>query len=137
MLCYIANCLQGVSWIMRARAEFNKDNNPRAFQLPTLNFDARDYTTMIDWTTAQCTEPPLTMAMSDSEVEAIIKTPYNTLPFPNHTQAVERAVRVVTEVAQKRSTKEGRDKMIANVMESRRICRVFKSKQDGLPNLDS
>ena len=129
--------LQGVSWIMRARREFDDANSPRAFNLPTVNFEATDYTRMIDWSTVQCTEPPLTMEMSEEDVMAIIETPHTFPPYPNHTQAVERAVRVVTEVAPKRASQDARDRMIANVMESRKICPVLHSKQDALPMVDT
>ena len=57
---------------------------------------------MINWDKETCTEPPLTMDNSLDSIMEYIGSPLNLPPYPNHTQAVERMVRVVCEVASKR-----------------------------------
>ena len=54
---------------------------------------------MIDWSVEPCTEPPLTMDTSLDTIMEAFSNLFILPPFPNHTQAVERMVRGVTEVA--------------------------------------
>ena len=57
---------------------------------------------MIAWDSQPCTEPPLTMDLSVDSIMQYISSPLILPPYPNHTQSVERMVRVVCEVAGKR-----------------------------------
>ena len=52
---------------------------------------------LIDWEVEQKTEPPLTMSLSDDTILSAFETPLILDNYPNHTQAVERTVPVVTE----------------------------------------
>ena len=63
---------------------------------------------MIDWESEPWTEPPLTMEFDLDTIMGVIESPLILLPYPNHTQAVERMVRVVTEVATQRAGYTGR-----------------------------
>jgi hypothetical protein len=65
-------------------------------------FKALNYFDMIDWESEPCTEPPLTMDMSLDDIMGAFTEPLRLPPYPNNTQAVERMVRVVTEVAPNR-----------------------------------
>ena len=71
----------------------------RPFSLPNVNFSASNFTELLDWGSEHITEPPLTMDLSDAEVQAIRRAPLEVGAFPVHTVAVERAVKVVTEAA--------------------------------------
>ena len=62
-------------------------------QLPAINLDAEDYTRLIDWSQACITEPPLTASLSEPELCSVCETVSS---YPVHTQAVERAVQLVT-----------------------------------------
>ena len=113
--------------ILKARREFDEANHPRKFVPPTVNFEvcsfsilknkesppffysfifylikARNYFDMVDWETEPSTEPPLTMDLSVQEILDCIGSPLILPPYPNHTQSVERMVRVVSEVSSKR-----------------------------------
>ena len=44
-------------------------------------------------------EPPLTIRLSDDQIRAFEKTPLSIADYPNHTQAVEQAVKLTTEAA--------------------------------------
>ena len=63
---------------------------------------AGNYFDLIDWETEPCTEPPLTMDLSVDSILDCIRSPLILPPYPNHTQSVERMVRVVCEVAGQR-----------------------------------
>ena len=54
---------------------------------------------MLDWNAELITEPPLTMALSDAQLDGLRNAPLVVPPYPVHTVAVERAVKVVTEAA--------------------------------------
>ena len=64
---------------------------------------ALNYFDLIDWDTEPCFEPPLTMDMDLDTIMGAFREPLILPPYPNHTQEVERMVRVVTEVAIKRA----------------------------------
>ena len=49
---------KAVSWVKRAREEFDLENHPRQFFPPPVNFGATNYTEMVDWDSMPCTEPP-------------------------------------------------------------------------------
>ena len=123
---------KAVLWVRRAREEFSVTDHPRQFVPPKVNFHARDYTEMINWVEVPCTEPPLTMGMTMEEVMVALKEPLRFPNYPNHTQRVEAMVRVVTEVADKRAGYDARQRMILNLLESRKICPSFKTKKDAL-----
>ena len=94
---------KAVLWVMKARREFNPDLHPRQSIHPIVNFKAQNYFDMIDWTSEPCTEPPLTMDLSLDDIMGIIRDPLWLPKYLNHTQDVERMVRVVTEVAPRRA----------------------------------
>ena len=76
----------------------------RIFSLSKINTSqALNYVDLIDWEEEPCTEPPLTIDFEGDTIMAAFQGPLRVPPYPNHTQAVERMVRVVTEVATKRA----------------------------------
>ena len=93
---------KAVQWIKRARNEFDPDNHPRQFIPPVVNFQATDYTELVDWEKEPCTEPPLTTGMSLTMLQEAFSAPIILPKYPNHTQQVECLVRVVTEAATQR-----------------------------------
>ena len=76
-----------------------QEQDVRPYVLPRVNFSASDFTELLDWDAEHITEPPLTMNLSDAEVQAIRGAALEVDAFPVHTVAVERAVKVVTESA--------------------------------------
>ena len=83
---------KGVLRIMRARREFYDCSHPRQFIPPQVNFKATKYVDMIDWDSEPCTEPPLTIGVELDNIMGAMQNPFTLLPYPNHTQAVERMV---------------------------------------------
>ena len=64
----------------------------------------QDYTQLIDWDTAACTEPPMTMTkeLGMTEILTAFASPLHLPAYPNNTHQVERKAKVVTKVASKR-----------------------------------
>ena len=77
-----------------------------------VHIQALNYFDMIDWDTEPCTEPPLTIDFGLETIMSAFQNPLILLHYPNHTQAVERMVRVVTEVATQRAGYTGRHRFI-------------------------
>jgi len=89
--------------VMKVRAA-NRSGQIRKFKIPEkLNFDTFEYSDMINWAVYPISEPPVTKAMTDAELRELITmevTPNVSFPkFPCHTQAVDRCMKLVTEVA--------------------------------------
>ena len=70
-----------------------KRKGVRQFTVPPINFDCTDYTAMIDWTTVRVTEPPVTMNMSDDDLQEFIREPTTAVVtfnrYPCHTGCLE------------------------------------------------
>ena len=96
----------------------------------TVDFTATSYTKMVDWESLPCTEPPLTRDMSEAELDEVVEKAYRFEDFPNHTQAVEAAVRVVKQTATKRASHEAKDNLIHQMLEFRKKCPKYNTKRD-------
>ena len=90
----------GLRRIMKARSMTPSENETtiRKFLVPELNFNANDYSEIIDWQKCLLTEPLITVEIFDETLEKmILKGEVPELnKFPCHTQAVERYVKTVT-----------------------------------------
>lgn len=65
------------------------------FKIPSILFDAEDYTSLMSWREDRITELPLTrnLAGESGDIESCIDFP----KYPCHTDAFERMVKLVTE----------------------------------------
>ncbi|KAB0805378.1 hypothetical protein PPYR_02348 [Photinus pyralis] len=125
--------------ILKARRS-NIQQFPRQFEVPnSLNINASCYTDLIDWSwgTLVINEPPLTIGLSEAVLlNDFVKNPGTSMRFseiksyPCHTQAVERAVKIVTEASGTVCGSDNRDGVIRAKLESRKIMPSFGSKQD-------
>lgn len=114
--------------------ECRKANNEklREFKPPKLNFEAEDYTSMIEWD--QVSEPPLIKNIETKELCELIMN--NTvklkqlLEYPCHTQAVERHIKIVTEASKSVIGHEARHNRIRGVLKSRSLMPKFQTKKD-------
>ena len=75
----------------------------RQFKVPELSFDATDWDEMIRWDDIAITEPPLTRNLTNEQLEMIKEEPLVVKKYPNHTQSVERSIKLITD-ALKQST---------------------------------
>lgn len=125
----------GLRRIIKARAVASNKKLIRTFKPPKLNFQAKEYYEIIDWTTTAIYPPPLLRRVSDEEMWAKISTAntakeWNFHKFPCHTQAVERCVKLVTEASSKVVGAKNRDGFIRTTLLSRASMPSFSSKQD-------
>lgn len=110
----------------------------RKFEIPKINFEAGAYYDMIpDWNSVVRCQPPLLVDISIDEIknQAEITGEEVTLPlepiiapYPCHTQAVERAIRLVTKASEHVCGPESRDGIIRTTIESIRRNPSFDNK---------
>ena len=78
----------------------SRTSSLRKFAMPDVNFSATNYRNIIDWEVVSISEPPIFQFWSDEKLFPAIDnhlTDANNLP--NHTQAVERNVQLVSTVS--------------------------------------
>ncbi|CAH1101610.1 unnamed protein product [Psylliodes chrysocephalus] len=125
--------------ILKCRVNGLQNRNIRQFKVPKLNFDAQDYTELINCQSVSVTEPQLTRKVSDDVLqEMIVRVPDNIeiSKYPCHTQAVERCIRTVTEASGLVSGTESRDGLIRTRIASRKKIPKTETKQHFLNALD-
>lgn len=110
-------------------------NIVRQFLVPTINFNAKTYCELVSWKNVDLTEPPLTKHLTNFELDELVKKGntsqlwnYNGFYIPNHTQAVERCVKLVTETSVKVAGAERRDGYIRVAFASRSAMTTFQNK---------
>ncbi|KAF0289541.1 hypothetical protein FJT64_012242 [Amphibalanus amphitrite] len=101
----------------------------RPYILPQINFQAATYAEVFDWDKTKMTEPPLTIGLCDSVIQDIFHTPLKVKNYPVHTQAVERAVQVVTEASYKVAGEAQRHGNICNKLKHRKQNPCVASKR--------
>jgi len=102
----------------------------RPYKIPSINFDAETYVDMINWETELVTEPPLLADSSDEVIEGILRSPKEFSNYPVHTQAVEQAVRVVTEASVAVVGQKARHGCICARLAHRKVMPSFCCKKD-------
>ena len=83
---------------------------------------------MIDWGQELNHEPPYIASLTDEEVTLILDNPLQVPKWPNHTQAVERAVKAVTEASSAVTGFKERDGFIRQRILSRKEMPSFETK---------
>ncbi|KAK3920111.1 DNA-directed RNA polymerase subunit beta' [Frankliniella fusca] len=108
-------------------------DSPRQFIVPKINFQAKQYCDIIDWPEA-VTEPPILRGLPTADIEACVEDAAKIRElvglFPNHTQAVERCVKLVTMASERVCGPEARDGFIRATLLSRETMPFFGSKKD-------
>lgn len=117
---------RAVDIILKCRSK-DSGTNVRQFSVPPINYDAKDWVELIDWVNAS--EPPVTMRLSNEEIGQFREIPL-TLKYPNHTQCVERSVKLVTEASRAVYGFDARDGFIRARVHSRSLMPQYDSKQD-------
>ena len=85
---------------------------------------------MINWSQELKTEPPYIASLSNEELTSILDHPLQVPKWPNHTQAVERAVKAVSEACTAVSGFAERDGFIRQRVRSRKEMPSFETKKD-------
>ena len=84
---------------------------------------------------ATFTEPPMTLDLSDEELRGLVEKPLFVPPYPCHTQAVERAIKLVSEAAGSVVGADSRDGYIRQKIRSRKEVCLEGSKKNFFPKL--
>lgn len=122
----------GVQKIVDIRGGDNNtvgDRSVRPRKTPSINPNASSILELIDWSDGVY-EPPLTCALTTSEVFKLIDKPMEVPMWPCHTQSIERCVKQVTEAASRVYTQEKREGYIRGQEASRLLMSKNESKQD-------
>lgn len=129
----------GFRRVLKARSvENNSKSAVRIFHTPTLNFEAKDYSELIDWSKCKVSPPPMMRKLTTETISTYLRN--KTLPefefmnFPCHTQAVERCVKLVTEASDKVCGQDNRDGFIRTTMLSRSVMPKFGHKSEFKPS---
>ncbi|GBL76756.1 hypothetical protein AVEN_53432-1 [Araneus ventricosus] len=110
--------------ILKRCKEKGKDPCPlKKFIIPAINFRATDYIDLIDWQACNVTPPTVLRHISCHELLKMIQDDVpmdgrDFIKFSSHTQAVERIVKLATEVSRKRVGPQNRDGFIRATLES-------------------
>ena len=81
-------------------------------------------------------ELPLKKHLSDDQIKAFEITPLSIPDYPNHTQAVEWAVKLTSGAASKIVGFEQKHGIICQRIKARKLILKFHSKKDALPMLE-
>ncbi|GBM12727.1 hypothetical protein AVEN_228519-1 [Araneus ventricosus] len=88
--------------ILKARQFVPKKKTVRNFVPPKINFQASDYTEIINWNSCVVYSPPMLRDLNE-DIKSLINsetTPIREIQkFPCHTQAGERCIKLVTEAS--------------------------------------
>ncbi|KAK4882474.1 hypothetical protein RN001_005793 [Aquatica leii] len=121
----------GLRRILKCRQAKHNVNLVREFNIPSFNLNADDYFELVSWQSLTITEPPLTVKISDNELQEMISdvpAEIEMLNFPCHSQAVERCVKLVTEASAAVCGYEARDGFIRSRIASRVSLPKFETK---------
>jgi hypothetical protein len=114
------------------KARKMKTNSVRLFKLPKINFNASSYIDLIDW--KNVTDPSIFKTTPDEDIQLFFKQEgegeISLLRLPCHTQAVERAVKAVTEASGILYNNADKEGFIKSQIESRKVTPKFDSKKD-------
>ena len=82
------------AWVRIVEARAHKSEIPRSFHVSKFNFEANDYSSLINWNTTNVTEPPVLLSLTDAQLKKLKddSCTFVIKNFPCHTQAVERYV---------------------------------------------
>ena len=86
---------------LKVRTVSSSNNGVRNFKIPNINTEALNYYEAIDLQSVEVTEPPSTMSMGIEQIIAFRDSGeiWQVPNLPCHTQAVERMIKLVTELA--------------------------------------
>lgn len=120
-----------VEAILKARQ--TEGNAMRIFELPKINWEASHYTEIVHFEDG--IEPPLTKRMNEIELEDCIQSADNCVSqmvagIPNHTQAVERLIRLVSDRSKIAGNETTRNQSIMTAIENRKQLPQRESKRD-------
>lgn len=124
-----------VDIIMRGRQSSNQPDKIRTFEKPDIDYGARHYTEVVSIDVNDGIEPPIAKILSESDLKLCIEEKDNVVSkmlesIPNHTQAVERLIRVVSQSSKKISDEKKRNEAIVVKLQCRKVLKNVETKKD-------
>ena len=114
----------------RGRLKKNQvQSQVRVFSLPKPNYAAKFYQDMIDWKTAQLTEPPILKDYTDEQITAFVEKPL-VLDICSNTQFVERLIKVITQKGCTAADPKLRDGFAKATLKSQKALPRCQTKED-------
>ena len=105
------------------------NRNIRKVIIPKLNFNAKSYDEIVDLKLLT-SEPPYLMNFTEQELKKIYQSPISPPKWKNNTQAVERAIKIVTESCTAVCGHKERDGFIKQRLKSRKKMPKFNTKKE-------
>lgn len=128
---------KAVDIILKARSESSDSQNTpvRKFKLPNINYDAKVYYDLVDWQNIIVNEPPLSKTLTESRLSDCVLYKNNEIRktiegIPSHTQAVERAIKLVTETSSHVSGECARNGEIYSKIAVKNLLKKTDTKSD-------
>ena len=113
--------------IQQIRSEPKKKVVP--VKVPALNFDAKEWSELVDVSSMACHEPPCVRNMPIEEIEQMAANGLGPA-FPLHSQSVERAVKLVSDASKRSYIWEKRHSFCVSTSKSRKQRPQFRTKAD-------
>ena len=102
----------------------------RKVVIPSINWQAKSYDTIINLKDNLTSLPPLLANLSDTQLHDIRTAPFQCEKYPNNTQGVERAIRVMCNAATEVVGHQQRDGYMRARFNSRKLMLSFRTKRD-------
>ena len=106
------------------------DSGLRVFRVPTLNWNAKNYTQIIEWDISSFCEPVVTSKLSDEDLKKACFAPLQIPNYPSNSQCVERAVKLVSEASLQVFGYERRHELILSRQAARQERPAYETKRD-------
>jgi len=116
--------------ILEIRQTENSELPPAARQVPEINFDASDWTSLVDLGTLESSSPPCLRDIPQENIESMVLFPGIPPDFGIHSQSVERAVKLTSAASKTAYSWEKRHELIVGKNKSRKLRKRFDSKKD-------
>ena len=103
---------------------------PISNPIPDINFEAEDWSKLVDVSSLECHEPPRTRHLSNEDLEVFKVQRHQPPKFPLHSQSVERAVKLTSEASTTSYIWQKRHNSIVAKNKSRKERPEFRTKKD-------
>ena len=102
----------------------------RYYRVLKLNWGETSYYTMVNLKSEATSEPPLIRNLRDAEHESVIGNAWQVPLYSCHTQAVERAIKIVSDASSQVYGETERDGFICQRIRSRKLMPKVNMKRD-------
>jgi hypothetical protein len=99
-------------------------------RIPKINFEAEDWSKLVDISTIECHVPPCVAGLSNEIIESFVSDDNLWPAYPLHSQSVERAVKLTSDASKKSYIWEKRHQYIVAATKSKAERPKFRSKSD-------